>query len=74
MSALETPTAETLFGALTTELGFDLSHGFLATVANELAKTGELTAAMSDALTLREIGIIEACSEFILGAARAEAA
>ncbi|MEL6793886.1 MAG: hypothetical protein AAFP78_10550 [Pseudomonadota bacterium] len=74
MSAFENPTAETLFGALRAELGFDLSHRFLATVANELAKTGELKAAMTDALTLREIGVVEACSEFILGEVRTEAA
>ncbi|MEL7466242.1 MAG: hypothetical protein AAFN79_19375 [Pseudomonadota bacterium] len=74
MNDAKNHSAETLLGALTDELGCDLSHRFLAVVADELAKTGELSAAMLDALTRREVAIIETCAEFVLGAGRAEAA
>lgn len=65
---------ETIYNSLLSELGFDLSHGFLAKVAGEISDGRGLSEGSRDALTLREVGLIEACCEGAFGASLAQAA
>ena len=74
MREMSNTSADMLFGFLKSELGFDLQHGFLATVAQELAATGALSEKLLSALTAREVQIIEECADFALNRTQARAA
>lgn len=73
MSDMNT-SMQTLLGHLKSELGFDLEHGFLARVADELCRAGALPENLRTALTSGELRLIESCAELAFRPEQAVAA